>query len=218
MLFWQTKRLEAKTLELKSFEFFVLSAVSSVAVIIVFKILSGQLQQAMMDGGFRGDFNEHITFDERFGYSVSEVQKSLGLWGVTGRRLYLMFGVVDQFFFCSAYPGAWLVAVNSLYSRFLAEYKVMRWLRWLALAPVVMSLVDYLENTLQFLFTLAYHLTEGAASASPSWLALVQLASLVNRLKWTVGRASVTVTIPMAVAVAWRYFTRPKTHSDKRTQ
>ncbi len=109
--------------------------------------------------------------DTQFAYSLDDIYRILGQYGVDGRALYTNYLLVADFFY-GALSGLTFAAFFLMVSKLpLSWARYWAWLVWL---PVGMTVLDFVENTLLLLILSTY-------PEIP--VALVSFASLTTTLK-----------------------------------
>ena len=59
---------------------------------------------------------------------------------------------------------------------------------WIALFPVFLAFIDFLEDMGQVALTLLFDVSNGSVINSSQWANLVQVTSVVNQFKWLLVR------------------------------
>jgi hypothetical protein len=142
----------------------------------------------------------------RSGYNPTEVLSTLQAWGHEGRLKYLLIEGIDCLLYHPGYRGTFLVMMNRIMAKFTQRFPSLERMKWFALLPVFLGLLDLSEDVGQISMTLAYDtFGRGSVENNVWWHMLVSLASCLNQLKWIVVRSGSIVLFTIVVAIAISY-------------
>lgn len=150
------------------------------------------LQQAIYQGlpPNVSDLHKFDMFDVQYFYTPASAKTTLDGWGDQGIQFFYIIAFIDVFVFCFGYRALFVIAVNRLFNFLSADIpkQVMSRLRYLVYLPMVVTLVDYVEDTAQVAMCLVYQAYKGQVSeSSQTWVTVVEIASKLNLLKWIVA-------------------------------
>eukprot|EP00775_Hariotina_reticulata_P003076 gene3076-3355_t len=164
-------------------------------------------QVAALAGGKVGDAaangighpDELEVPDLRFGYSADELTKLFETWGPEGRQWYLVTEAIDVFAYIPSYTLAFTVLLTLLGA--VASRKTgLVVLRRAHLWPLILGVVDWVEDALQVLLVNSY--VDKGQALPGWWAAVVPAASAVNQFKWWIVRAGVLFMVLLVAAAA----------------
>lgn len=154
-----------------------------------FHALEGGIAQHAAANDFKGDPSQLQILDKRFGYTAAEVSALFGAWGLQGLELYVLIELIDIFFYMPAYAATFTILTNYIIGGIT---HLVPALRYLALFPAFLALVDILEDLCQL--TVVY--SHVVAPESQGFALAVQVASAGNRFKWvTCGTGMVLISL-----------------------
>ena len=182
--------LNDKALNIKSWPFCIIGLIVTAFSIFTFKSLQSQINIIASASGLPGSpvttpESGYKIFDVRNGYTPQVVAAVLQAWGSQGRLLYLLIEAVDVFIYCPSYRATYLVLLNRLYTALSTRIPVDfgggsgGWIRRLAFLPIILAIVDFIEDFGHVAFTTLYDVLP-----TPIWSVLVRITSQINRFKW----------------------------------
>lgn len=185
-----SSELNDAALNIKSWSFCIIGFIVTAFSIITFKSLQSQINIVARANGSPGSpittpDTGYKIFDVRNGYTPQVVAAVLQAWGTQGRLLYLLIEAVDVFIYCPSYRATYLVLLNRLYTALSTRIPIDfgggsgGWIRRLAFLPIILAIVDFIEDFGQVAFTTLYDILP-----TPIWSLLVRITSQVNKLKW----------------------------------
>ena len=189
-----SSELNDNALNIKSWSFCIIGVLVTAFSIFAFKSLQSQINIVASASGLPGSpvtspETGYKIFDVRNGYTPQVVAAVLQAWGTKGRLLYLLLEAVDVFIYCPSYRATYLVLLNRLYTALSTRIPVDfgggsgGWIRRLAFLPIILAIVDFIEDFGQVAFTALYDILP-----MPIWSVLVRITSQVNKLKWYMVR------------------------------
>ncbi|KAK9909577.1 hypothetical protein WJX75_004376 [Coccomyxa subellipsoidea] len=150
-----------------------------------------------IQGGYTGDPSQLSFLDLHDGYSPDEARALLTAWGPYGRRLYFLVEGIDCTLYHAGYRGFLVVVANQLARGLKSKWPPAGNLALLAVLPVLLAAIDFLEDAGQVAMVFAYE----KSIPEEAWGALVGAASFVNQSKWVLCRCTVTSLVVEAVAL-----------------
>ena len=169
-------RFDEETSNLKSMKLFGLAFGLTALSLISFNVIS----QKIIAYSLSGSPAELLILDLRNGYTVNEVLELFKNWGTQGRLLYLLIELIDVCFYHVGYRTAFLILLNHLTTQVEKLTNIYSF-RYFAAFPIILALIDTLEDVGQVILTATYN--ENIA-ANQWWQILVQVSSTINQTKW----------------------------------
>jgi hypothetical protein len=194
-----TSALSSEALEVRSPTVFFLAIALTATCLGTFQAICKSIIDDAVRFGFVGDESRLQILDLRFGYSPRTVSTLLSSWGHSGRMKYLVIEAIDTLFYCPGYRAAFVVLLNFILGRFVENYPSFVSLRWSALLPVVLANIDFWEDAGQITLTVLYDRLGPQISDTLQWRVLVNLSSIVNRIKWLTVRTGMTAVLVIVV-------------------
>jgi len=210
--FRQSGRLEEASTRVKSLSLALFGFVMAALSLVTFNALTNQMYAP-------NDVASSLIFDLRNGYTPTEVAAALKIWGIEGRFKYLLIELIDVTFYCTGYRALFLVIANRVCDAFSDAFlssssskALTSRLKYFGLFPIILSLIDFFEDSLQCAVTISYNIAGGDKAAVDTlaswwWPLLVQCASIANQFKWLFVRlgSSTLGLLVLAVAASFIY-------------
>lgn len=173
-----------------------LLTVNSLKTLIVALIISVgcptcffHIQQAIYKGvpNLGSDIHKYDMFDLQSFYTPSSVKITLDGWGNHGIALFYIIQFIDVFVFCFAYRTLFVVLLNLLlnYLSGVISKSIMSKLHYLIAYPMLVTLLDYAEDSAQVAMCLVYQSRKRVVNENDAlWVNMVNIASTMNLVKW----------------------------------
>lgn len=191
----QSAKLESASLQLTSATLCLAGFVSAAVSLFTFNLLTESINSGALAAGYKGSFDDLLIFDLRNGYSQDSVIRTLQSWQHGGRLKYLLIEAIDVTFYHSGYRAAFLVMYNKMTSALgntttFKPYAAN--ISKLAYFPIILALLDFLEDLFQVAMTLLYDFNSDVGS-SALFQAVAFCASSMNQIKWGAVRVGAPV-------------------------